>query len=222
MKISFLRPRNLNYYIKKHSLDTDKGISGYLLNYEKYFSKIRRKKRKILELGINKGGSLLLWHHYFPQGDIVGLDINKVELPTMERLFVYQGEQQDPEVIENICKIHGSFDIIIDDASHMGNLTAESFKLLFDKHLLSGGVYVIEDWGTGYWETWPDGKSFSGHHVVDNNFKSHESGMVGFSKQLIDCLAHLDIEKDEKTFSVLTKNIFSIEFLPGQIFITKK
>ena len=51
------------------------------------------------------------------------------------------------------------FDIIIDDASHFGDLTKIAFWHLLDNHLKPSGLYVIEDWGTGYWSDWPGGKS---------------------------------------------------------------
>ena len=52
------------------------------------------------------------------------------------------------------------FDIIIDDASHFGDLTKIAFWHLFDNHLKPSGLYVIEDWGTGYWSDWTDGKTY--------------------------------------------------------------
>ena len=52
------------------------------------------------------------------------------------------------------------FDIIIDDASHFGDLTKIAFWHLFDNHLKPSGLYVIEDWGTGYWRDWTDGKTY--------------------------------------------------------------
>lgn len=61
----------------------------------------------------------------------------------------------------------------------LGKLTRETFNHLFDQHLKPGGVYVIEDWGTGYWDSWPDGKK-----VVPG--VPHNEGMVGFVKELID------------------------------------
>jgi hypothetical protein len=51
------------------------------------------------------------------------------------------------------------FDIIIDDASHFGDLTKIAFWHLFDNHLKPSRLYVIEDWGTGYWSDWTDGKN---------------------------------------------------------------
>jgi hypothetical protein len=50
------------------------------------------------------------------------------------------------------------FDIIVDDASHIGEFTKQSFWYLFDNHLKPGGLYVIEDWCTGYFDGYPDGK----------------------------------------------------------------
>ncbi|HUV09939.1 MAG TPA: hypothetical protein VMX12_03105, partial [Acidimicrobiia bacterium] len=38
-------------------------------------------------------------------------------------------------------------------------------------------TYAIEDWGTGYWESWPDGAQFE---------PDHTAGMVGFVKSLVD------------------------------------
>ena len=52
------------------------------------------------------------------------------------------------------------FDIIIDDASHIGELTKTSFWHLFDHHLKPGGLYAIEDWGTGYLDDFTDGRKF--------------------------------------------------------------
>jgi hypothetical protein len=52
------------------------------------------------------------------------------------------------------------FDIIIDDASHFGDLTKIAFWHLFDNHLKPSRLYVIEDWGTGYWSDWTDGKTY--------------------------------------------------------------
>ncbi|HDM77296.1 MAG TPA: hypothetical protein ENG51_12645 [Deltaproteobacteria bacterium] len=98
------------------------------------------------------------------------------------------------------------FDIIIDDASHIGELTKIAFWHLFDNHLKPGGLYVIEDWGTGYWDDWPDGKRFNAKPKILSTvwpkvlsrlniarkipFKiptsSHNYGMVGFIKDLVD------------------------------------
>jgi SAM-dependent methyltransferase len=146
--------------------DTDKAAhTHYLRNYEEYFRPLLERDIRLLELGVLHGGSLLLWRDYFARGLVVGLDINPVHIedPT-GRIRIYQGGQQDTELLDRIareCAPEG-FDVIIDDCSHVGHLARASFWHLFDKHLKPGGLYVIEDWGTGYWDFWPDGIRYRG------------------------------------------------------------
>ena len=52
------------------------------------------------------------------------------------------------------------FDVVIDDAAHVGQLARISFWHIFEHHLKPGGYYFIEDWGTGYWPEYPDGRHF--------------------------------------------------------------
>lgn len=145
-------------------LATDKTRSaGYIENYERYLGHLRDEPVRLLELGVFQGGSLLMWQRYFPQGVIVGLDLQPNPLSEMpERVHFYQGSQDDTALLERIareCAPQG-FDIVIDDAAHIGTLARTSFRYLFEKHIKPGGLYVIEDWGTGYWESWPDGSAY--------------------------------------------------------------
>ncbi len=79
-----------------------------------------------------------------------------------ERIQVFEGSQADTVFLSEVAHETApeGFDIIIDDASHLGELTKIAFWHLFDNHLKPGGLYVIEDWGTGYWSDWPDGMTF--------------------------------------------------------------
>ena len=187
--------------MKRQRYPTDKS-DEYLQDYEKVFSQLRDKPVAVLEIGVHKGGSLLLWRDYFSRGDIYGVDL----YPPLDfqdpsgRIKVFACDQGNPEEMDMIAKQASptGFDIIIDDASHIGELTAETFQVLFYQHLKSGGIYAIEDWGTGYWETHPDGAkpdyhdnpSFESH---GNRFQSHDYGMVGFVKQLVDECALADV-----------------------------
>ena len=163
------------------------------------------------------------------------MDINPVSIQDETgRIQTYQGVQQDTALLDRIgadCAPEG-FDIIIDDCSHIGVLSRVSFWHLFDNHLKSGGVYVIEDWGTGYWDHWVDGvrykspkKTFNSlayritrgfsrlqqfppltrvpfltgllrwgkSAIVRSENHSHNYGMVGFVKELVDELGAEDI-----------------------------
>ena len=144
--------------------DTDKAAHPhYLRSYEEYFRPLLDKEIRLLELGVYKGGSLLLWRDYFERGSIIGLDLQPVTLddPT-GRIRVYQGMQQDTTLLDRIGSetAPGGFDVIIDDCSHIGELTRISFWHLFDNHLKRGGLYVIEDWSASYWDSWFDGAGF--------------------------------------------------------------
>jgi SAM-dependent methyltransferase len=149
----------------KHQLDagrydTDKSALGH---YEEYFQPLADREVRLLELGVYRGGSLLMWRDFFERGLIVGLDLEPVRLddPT-GRIRLYRGRQEDTELLSRIAveTAPQGFDIIIDDCSHIGELTRISFWHLFDRHLKPGGIYVIEDWGTGYWECWRDGVGY--------------------------------------------------------------
>ena len=222
--------------------DTDKAVhTHYLRNYEEYFRPLLDRDIRLLELGVLHGGSLQLWRDYFERGLVVGLDLNPLEIddPT-GRIRFYQGGQQDTELLDRVareCAPEG-FDVIIDDCSHVGDLARVSFWHLFERHLKPGGLYVIEDWGTGYWDFWPDGVHYRPRRVAPTThsrvrhrlsraatrlhngplgrlplvgrlpslakralqrglYRSHDYGMVGFVKELIDELGMADITHPE-------------------------
>src|SRR4029079_9351006 len=85
--------------------NTDKAEHAhYLRNYEEHFQSLHDQPVKLLELGVFKGGSLLLWRDYFPRGAIVGLDLNQVELADESgRIRLYQGRQEDTDLLDRIA-----------------------------------------------------------------------------------------------------------------------
>jgi SAM-dependent methyltransferase len=256
--------------------DTDKS-PAYLANYEREFGDRFDQPIKLLELGIQRGGSLLLWRDLLPNADIAGLDLNAISVPADPRLHIYQGFQQDPAILDQIAHevAPDGFDVILDDASHLGRYTSESFWHLFPRHLKSGGVYIIDDWGTGYWHDWADGHSyegkrealgdFSAHSDADasspgrletarrrirasarplasklppgardtaatlymrlegasvkRRFASHDFGMVGFVKQLVDACAVVDIDRGTVPFD---NGIASVRVYPSQVFVHRR
>ena len=128
-------------------------IPEYIRTYEELFAPLKSTPVSILELGVLSGASLLMWDDYFtnPRAEIIGLDMNPpVNLEFTNRVFQYQGMQDDVDLLEILKVKHGPFDIIIDDASHRRAPTQQSYFHLKD-HLKPDGFYIIEDWGTGYW-----------------------------------------------------------------------
>jgi hypothetical protein len=143
-----------------------------------------------------------MWRDYFLGGNIVGFDLNPPAdfSDNSGRVHLFQCDQGNAPALSATARSASpaGFDIIIDDASHLGALTAITFQTLFYDHLLSGGFYAIEDWGTGYWDWWPDGGAVitppePQFRNEGKRFPSHDLGMVGFVKQLLDECALPDI-----------------------------
>ncbi|MDW7984525.1 MAG: class I SAM-dependent methyltransferase [Acidobacteriota bacterium] len=195
--------------------DTDKVRNGLVYVYDTLFAHWVDQPVVLLEIGVYRGGSLLLWRDYFPHGTVVGIDLQlPKDFPPTERILLFQGDQTDTAFLSRVTRqvAPQGFDIIIDDASHIGEYTKRTFWHLFDHHLKPGGLYVIEDWGTGYWDDWPDGKSLDlrlyappetlpdpPRSPYDPHWKrpwpNHSYGMVGFIKQLIDEQGAIDVTR---------------------------
>ena len=205
----------------------------YLELYEKYFGNLTDKELSILELGIFEGHSLEYFSRLFPNSRVFGVDINKRKRTfSNDRVTMYQGAQQDPALYQRIMAENGitQFDVIIDDCSHIGSLTLDSFNILYP-FLTPGGLYIIEDWGTGYWEKWPDGRKFeiqnhlqrtgmvAGEHYT--RFKNHNYGMPGIIKQLVDEVAMRDIACVHGLHIEASPKIEYLHIYPGIVFMRK-
>jgi hypothetical protein len=126
----------------------------YFPVYEQYFSPFRnRPEMKFLEIGVLEGGSLEVWRKYFgPEATIFGIDIDpacaaRVSAPNQVRI----GSQDDANFLTSVVSEMGGLDIVLDDGSHIGRHQCASFELLFPQ-LSYGGLYVIEDLHTSYWQ----------------------------------------------------------------------
>ena len=179
----------------------------YVPIYEELLRPLRSRRCAILELGVFGGDSLEMWRDCFPRATVVGVDLKPPAIDLGERVHIVYGDQTDAALMREIRERHapGGFDVIVDDASHMGITTARSLQVLFEQHLRPGGLYVIEDWGTGYLSTWYDGGPVAepvGGATLDRSpvvmqddapgpipMPSHDIGMVGVVKRLVDHVA---------------------------------
>lgn len=149
---------------------------------------LRFERVALLELGIFQGGSLRGWAEYFPNGMIAGVDLEVPELPEHDRIRMFAADQADTGTLSRIAAeiAPDGFDIVIDDCAHIARLAKISFRHLFNNHLKAGGLYIIEDWPTGYWPWWADGRAFVPEPDTERRMPNHDAGMVGLLKQLID------------------------------------
>lgn len=168
--------------------DTDKYASGYVPHY------LQRVKapRRILEVGVMHGGSLLLWCSLWPTLEaVIGIDRTPPVDCRHPKIKVFQVDQTDSVSLGEIATDHGPFDVIIDDASHIGAASWTTFRALWP-HVTDNGIYVVEDWATGYWPNWPDGEQYH-----DQPLPGHTAGMVGMIKRLVDEVQNADVARLE-------------------------
>ncbi len=176
----------------------------YLPIYEQLLGSLRNQAFTLLELGVWGGDSLQMWRDAFPQVTVVGVDLGPPELQLGPRVHVVRGDQSDAELMRRIRTKYApaGFDVIVDDASHLGVTTARSLQALYAEHLCPGGLYCIEDWGTGYLPEWDDGgalasaldmgsldstaASTSTGVATSVHMPSHDLGVVGMVKRLVD------------------------------------
>ena len=124
----------------------DKGtVHSYIELYEHYLQPKLVAPITLLEIGIFKGHSMLMWRDYLPRGStIIGVDIiNRLEFP-QEGFTCVWGNILHQETLERIAL--SSYDVIIDDGSHQLRDQMEALDRLLPL-LKTGGLYFVEDIG---------------------------------------------------------------------------
>lgn len=158
--IEDVRPSIRQLFLSGRNHSSDKWES-YLSLYEKLLSPYLGKEVRLLEVGVQNGGSLECWADYLgPNAVVIGVDINPccglIEFKT-PRIRCYVGDATSRNWLEEVVKKHGPFDIIIDDGSHMQEDIISAFQILCP-HLAKGGVYVVEDLHCSYFTSHGGGK----------------------------------------------------------------
>lgn len=138
-----------NQFVKLHEKATDKyWVHSYTKLYDRHIGYLRPTAKKILEIGVFRGASLLLWKHSFPKAQIFGVEkrteIWQKFLAKQERAKVFVGRQEDVDFLKRDVVPSGPYDIIVDDGMHHPEETKVPFKTLWGS-VKPGGWYVIED-----------------------------------------------------------------------------
>lgn len=127
----------------------DKGSTHtYLEKYEELFAPFRNGCT-FLEIGLALGDSIKLVDRYLQNSEIVGVDISVVftldpiaGIENKNKIHIIEADATKPEFLDKIKDY--SFDIVVDDGSHMEADQITTFNMLKSK-MKPGGVYVIED-----------------------------------------------------------------------------
>jgi len=188
--------------------------------YETWFSKFRNTAPRILEIGVQNGGSTDMWLEYFGPGtQIVGVDIDPRCLQHAKKdLQIVIGDQGSDQFWKDFFKEQReSFDIIIDDGSHR----MHDMKVTFahaNRHVKENGIYLIEDTHTAYWNNssiFPD----IPHGSLLNHGLYNHNNICEFAKLAVDVLSneHMTqyrgrVDQIDEQVADLFKNVKSLHF----------
>lgn len=178
-----MAPFPLGVILPGQAYDTDKVMQGYLPAYHDISEQLGPSAR-VCEIGVLNGGSLATWQDMYPQGTVAGVDIDPAACWPEGTLRIVAG-QDDPALPDLLSAHEPVWDLVVDDASHDGKLSAETFRLLWP--LVSpGGFYVIEDWFVGF----DDYAGPSG---------PYDSSMLDLAKSLLERL-HWDTDTESVSY----------------------
>lgn len=207
---------NLDKLATIHKTDKNR-YHFYTQHYQKHFKPFKYKKINLLEIGVggyehplSGGESLRMWKTFFPFAKIFSLDIFDKSFLQEKRIKIFKGSQVDLDFLEDMCNQAGVFDLIIDDGSHINEHVIKSFEFFFPK-LKKGGIYVIEDTQTSYWEEY--GGSSTDFNKVGT--------IYCYFKSLIDSLNHEEFIINNYNKNYYDKHIIEMHFYHNMIFIYK-
>jgi len=123
----------------------DKGTAHtYIDEYEKLLDQYRENST-VLEIGICQGESLKMWNEYFINSEVYGIDITDYyikDLINENKYNIIIGDASSNDILNQLNDL--TFDVIIDDGSHLINDQINSFNILKNR-MNSKGIYIIED-----------------------------------------------------------------------------
>ena len=199
--------------------------SHYYDIYERLIREEGIVPRAILEVGVYKGQSTKVLATRFPDARIAAVDVKRYDIdfsahPNVEYLIC---DQTDAKGLQAICgrMFPQGIDIVIEDASHVGIFSKVTFEAVFPQ-VRSGGLYIVEDWGTGYWDDYFDGSRYQPYPLspmIDGQppkrLPSHDFGMVGFVKSLVDYVHESAIRRRQADPPARKSRLKSLRFFEG-------
>jgi hypothetical protein len=171
--------------------------------YENYFSGIRDKVTKFVEIGIKDGNSLRMWKEYFPNATIYGIDIDpRCKNFEEERIICLIGDQNCETFLNEVKNIIGEYDILLDDGSHITSHQIKSYS-----NCKYNGYYIIEDLRCSY-DEW---KGAPNYHDIRKSwpgmkYNREEDKLENFRKDFInfteDKVKKLDFWNSDKMLAI--------------------
>jgi hypothetical protein len=126
--------------------------------YDRHFAPFRGQAVNVVEFGVSQGGSLQMWKNYFgPQAHITGVDIDpRCAGLAEDRVDVVIGDQEDRGFLRRLARQVGRVDVLIEDGGHTATQQTNTFEEFWPS-ITDGGVFLMEDLHTAYWEGYNGG-----------------------------------------------------------------
>jgi len=215
---------SLDTIFNKYDTDKNASFHNYIRQYSTLLKDFRDKPIKYLEIGVLNGGSIKAMREGFKNSAcIVGLDIDtkcKLYEDVNNNLFIEIGDATDSNFIKTITEKYGTFDVILDDGSHINRDVIKTFELLFPL-LNDNGLYIVEDT-----------ICYKSESYIDPNYDNHLQYFVKYIQYLNqwrfdstqgvkdNCTDPFKIQK--QTDNIFEYSIDKIEFGCSYIAISKK
>ena len=213
-----MKSKTLAQLYAEHEGKVSDKWSLYLAEYDRIFNEYRFKPIRMLEVGIQNGGSLDIWSKYFSNGEkFIGCDINSdcslLQYDDPRITFVI-GDANSDKTRDTILQRSPEFDIVIDDGSHMSSDIVKTFAKYFPT-ITDGGVFVAEDLHCSYWEGFEGGLFDPFSSITFFKFLAdvinHEHW--GVEKRRTDLLRGFFSKYGFKLDEGLLEQVHSIEFI---------
>jgi hypothetical protein len=130
--------------LKLNNTDKSTGHSYIPHVYDELFLPFKDKKTSILEIGIREGDSIRLWHEYFSNAKIYGIDnnaSNRFRDVVLDRVQIIFGDAYDGKTTSTI---KSKYSIVIDDGSHRIEDMKKCIQIYYPK-LIKNGILILED-----------------------------------------------------------------------------
>lgn len=196
---------------------TDKwGGHRYAPHYQRHLEHLKEERFTLFEIGIGGyarekqgGASLRMWKAFFPNAQIVGLDIEDKSFVEQDRIRAYRGSQADSSLIRTIVEDSERMMVVVDDGSHRPEHIRATFEALIPL-LPDGAIYCIEDLQTSYWPEWGGSED-----------REDPDTSMGLVKSLVDGLNYEEFIEEPYIPSYTDKHVVAVHCYHNLVVIEK-
>jgi hypothetical protein len=134
----------------KHGTDKASNSHDYLHLYQRRLAHLRDQAFVMIEVGVDRGGSVRMWSEYFPRATIVGIDLHDdCRQHEQGNISIRIGNASDPQFLFEVLREFGRPLVFLDDGSHRWDHQIRTLQIMFPI-LRPTGLYIVEDLDTSF------------------------------------------------------------------------